>query len=105
MSSTDADSLAKARIAAKLKREKKAEATLARQKGKEQAKEARNKTILQEKNAMDQEQILLQKKIAKARKSLGVRANEPNPYGLERQIEQWRFEMYQRLGYVPNIFA
>ena len=38
------------------------------------------KIILQEKTAIDQEQILLQNKIAKARKSLGVRAKEPNPY-------------------------
>lgn len=105
MSATDGDSLTKARIAAKLKREKKAAATLARQKGKEQAQEARNKIILQEKTAIDQEQILLQNKIAKARKSLGVRAKEPNPYGLERQIEQWRFEMYLRLGHVSNTYA
>ncbi len=91
------DGLAKAREALKLKREKKAAATLARKKGKELAEETRNNASQAEANAMEQERILMEAKIAKARKALGVRPKEPNPYGLERQIEQWRFEMYTRL--------
>ena len=52
--------------------------------------------------AMEREQILLESKIAKARKSLGVSPNQPNPYGLEWQIKQWRFEIHLRLGHVEK---
>jgi hypothetical protein len=91
------DPLAKARQAAKLKREKKAAAVLACQKGKIAASEARAIALQDYQDAVAKEQAALETKITQARKAMGVRKNESNPIGLQLQIEQWRNEMLLRL--------
>ena len=91
------DPIAKARQAAKLKREKKAAAVLACQKGKIAASESRAKALQDYEDAVAEEQIALETKITQARKAMGVRKNESNPLGLQLQIEQWRNEMLLRL--------
>jgi len=91
------DGLAAARAAAKLKREKKAEAIVARQKGKENADEERKKSKEEHDALVVQEDEILQKKIASARKAMGVRKNDPNPPELFRLIEDWKFESLRRI--------
>ena len=91
------DGLAAARAAAKLKREKKAEAIVARQKGKENADEERKKSKEEHDALVAQEDEILQKKIANARKAMGVRKNDPNPAELYRLIEDWKFEALRRI--------
>ena len=91
------DGLAAARAAAKLKREKKAEAIVARQKGKENADEERQKSKEEHDALVAEEEVILQKKIANARKAMGVRKNDPNPPELCRLIEDWRFESLRRI--------
>ena len=86
------DPLAAARAASKLKREKKAEAILARQKGKEKAQQEYEKAIEERNAIMWEEQAKLDKKIADARKAMGVRKNEENPPEIRRLIEDWRNE-------------
>jgi plasmid replication initiation protein len=91
------DTLASARAAAKLKREKKAASIVARQKGKEKAEEERMKAMLEHEALAEQERVILQEKIANARKAMGVRKNDPNPPELYRLIEEWKFESLRRL--------
>ena len=91
------DGLAGARAAAKLKRDKKAAAILARQKGKEEAEEKRKKSMEEHDALVTQEEEILQKKIANARKAMGVRKNDPNPPELFRLIEDWKFESLRRI--------
>ena len=86
--------LAKAREAARLKREKKAAAVLARQQGKIKAEEKRQEIADAYQVAWAKCAAELEAKISKARKALGVRNNEPNPIGLLRMIEQWKFEIF-----------
>lgn len=90
------DPLAAARAANKLKREKKAAASLARQKGKEKAQQEYEKAI-EERNAFFwEEQAKLENKIADARKAMGVRKKEANPPEIQRLIEEWRIESLLR---------
>lgn len=89
--------LEKARAAAKLKRDKKAAAMIARQEGKIQAEENREMAYQRHRDLFEQEQQQLEKKIATARKALGVRKNESNPIGIVRLIEQWKSEMLLRI--------
>lgn len=91
------DGLAAARAASKLKRDKKAAAIVARQKGKENADEERKKSMEEHDALVSQEDEILQKKIANARKAMGVRKNDPNPPELYRLIEDWKFESLRRL--------
>jgi hypothetical protein len=91
------DGLAAARAAAKLKRQKKAEAIVARQKGKENADEERKKSKEEHDALVVQEDEILQKKIANARKAMGVRKNDPNPRELYRLIEDWKIESLMRI--------
>jgi len=90
-------SLEKARAAAKLKRDKKAAATIARQEGKIQAGEKREMAHQTYQEMVEQERLQLEKKIATARKAMGVRKNESNPIGIARMAEQWQNEMLVRL--------
>jgi hypothetical protein len=46
---------------------------------------------------VEQEQQQLEKKIAAARKAMGVRKNESNPIGIARLAEQWKSEMLVRM--------
>ncbi len=88
------DRLAKAREAQKLKREKKAAAVQAQQQGKIKAEEKRQEIADAYQIAWAKCAAELETKISKARKALGVRKNEPNPIGLSRLIEQWKFEIF-----------
>ena len=90
------DPLAAARAAIKLKRQKQADAIVSRQKGKQKAQEEYQKAI-EERNAFFwEEQAKLDKKIAGARKAMGVRKNESNPPEICRLIEDWRNEFLLR---------
>ncbi len=89
--------LEKARAAAKLKREKKAAATTARQEGKIKAEEMREMANQIYRDMVEHEQQQLEKKIAAARKAMGVRKNESNPIGIARLAEQWKSEMLVRM--------
>ena len=91
------DGLAAARAAAKLKREKKAEAIVARQKGKENADEERKKSKEEHDALVAQEDEILQKKIANTRKAMGVRKNDPNSQEVCKLIEDWQFESLRRI--------
>ena len=91
------DRLAAAREAAKLKREKKAAAILARANGKVNAAEKRAKAAEELEVLFERERKLVLDKIAIARKALGVRKNEDNPVGILRQIEQWKMESLLRI--------
>jgi len=91
------DGLAAARAAIKLKREKKAEAILARQKGKKKAQEEFEKKVKERKSMMLEEQAKLEKKIAQVRKAMGVRKNEDNPPEIGRLIEDWKNEALMRI--------
>ncbi len=91
------DRLAKAREAAKLKREKKAAAILARANGKVIAAEKRARATEELEILFEQERALVLDKIARARKALGVRKNEENPIGITRLIEQWKMESLLRI--------
>ena len=88
--------LAKAREAARLKREKKAVAVLARQQGKIKAEERAQELAQQRYEVAWAKQAELDGKIVKARKALGVRKNDPHPSGLLQLIEQWKFEIFYR---------
>jgi hypothetical protein len=90
------DPLAAARAASKLKRQKKADAILARQKGKEKAQQEYQKKIEERNSFFWEEEAKLQKKIAIARKAMGVRKNEENPPEIHRLIETWRNEALLR---------
>ena len=89
--------LEKARAAAKLKREKKAAATIARQEGKIKADEKRETANQAYQDIVEMEQQQLEKKIAAARKDMGVRKNESNPISIARLAEQWKTEMIVRI--------
>lgn len=86
--------LQKAREAARLKREKKAAALVARQHGKIKANEERTQALLDWRQKAWQKEVELQDKISKARKALGIRKNEPNTPGLSHQIEEWKFQIW-----------
>jgi hypothetical protein len=92
-----ASPLEKARAAAKLKRDQKAAATIARQEGKIKAEEKREIAYQTYRDMVEQEQQQLEKKIAAARKAMGVRKNESNPIGIARLAEQWKSEMLLRI--------
>ena len=92
-----ASPLDKARVAAKLKREKKAAAIVARAAGKVKADEERAKADEEHQIVLEKERLLLEKKIAAARKAMGVRKNDPNPASIGQQIEQWRMESLMRI--------
>ena len=92
-----ASPLDKARAAAKLKREKKAAAIVARAAGKVKADEERTKADEEHQIVLEKERLLLEKKIAGARKAMGVRKNEQNPASIGQQIEQWRIESLMRI--------
>ena len=92
-----ASPLDKARVAAKLKREKKAAAIVARAAGKAKAEEERTKADDEHQIVLEKERLLLEKKIAAARKAMGVRKNEQNPASIGQQIEQWRMESLMRI--------
>lgn len=81
-----------ARAARKLKQEKKAAAIVARQKAREKAQLEYEKAIEQRNTMMREEETKLEKKIAIARKAMGVRKNEENPPEIRRLIEDWRNE-------------
>ena len=83
--------------AAKLKREKKAAAILARANGKIIAAEKRAKASEELEILFEKERKLVLDKIAAARKALGVRKNENNPIGILRLIEQWKMESLLRI--------
>ena len=89
--------LDKARIAAKLKREKKAAAIVARAAGKVKADEERAKADQEHQIVLEKERLLLENKIAAARKAMGVRKNDQNPASIGQQIEQWRMESLMRI--------
>ena len=92
-----ASPLDKARVAAKLKREKKAAAIVARAAGKVKADEERAKADEEHQIVLEKERLLLEKKIAAARKAMGVRKNDQNPASIGQQIEQWRMESLMRI--------
>jgi hypothetical protein len=91
------DRLAAARAAAKLKREKKAAAILARVNGKANAAEKRAKAAEELEILFEKERKLVLDKITKARKALGVHKNEDNPIGITRLIEQLKMESLRRI--------
>jgi hypothetical protein len=91
------DRLAAARAAAKLKREKKAAAILARANGKVNAAEKRANASAELEILIEQERVIVLGKIAAARKALGVRKNEDNPVGFASLIEQWKMESLRRI--------
>lgn len=86
-----------ARAAAKLKREKKASAVLARAAGKTAAAEKRAAEETAFAEVMALERTALEKKIASTRKAMGVRKNEENPASLCRLIGEWESEMMLRM--------
>lgn len=94
---TTTDRLAPAREAAKLKREKKKAAILARANGKRIAAEKKAKAREELEILFEQERTLVLDKITRARKALGVRKNEENPIGITRLIEQWKMEAFLRI--------
>ena len=96
VSNVRSEQLAVARAAAKLKREKKADAIIARQKGKEKATEQREMQRQEWLSFMDNERAMIDKKVAQVRKAMGVHKNEDNPIEIHRLIEQWRFESLKR---------
>ena len=75
------------------KREKKAAAVLARAAGKAAAEERRaaDQAVWDEAVRKGREEI--EKKIAIARKAMGVRKNESNPASIHQMISQWESEM------------
>jgi len=75
------------------KREKKAAAVLARAAGKAAAQERRaaDQAVWDEAVRKGREEI--EKKIANARKAMGVRKNESNPASIHQMISQWESEM------------
>ena len=90
------DPLATARAASKLKRQKKADAIVARQKGKEKAQQEYQKAIEERNVFFWEEEAKLKKKIAIARKAMGVLKNEENPPEIRRLIEDWRIQSLLR---------
>lgn len=86
-----------ARAAAKLKREKKAAAVLARAAGKAAAVERRAAEEAAFAEMAAKERAALEKKIASTRKAMGVRKNEENPASLCRLIGEWESEMMLRM--------
>lgn len=92
-----ASPLDKAQVAAKLKREKKTAAIVARAAGKVKADEERAKADEEHQIVLEKERLLLEKKIAAARKAMGVRKNDQNPASIGQQIEQWRMESLMRI--------
>jgi len=97
------DRLAAARASAKLIRDKKAAAVLARAEGKVKAAEQRAKAAEEYENLVEKENAILLSKIAKARKAMGVRKNEENPSGIRQMIENWKWESYMRTGAYAGI--
>ena len=91
------DRLAAAREAARLKREKKTAAVLARANGKVNAAEKRAKAAEELEILFEKERALVHDKITRARKALGVRKNEDNPAGFASLIEQWKMESLRRI--------
>jgi hypothetical protein len=77
--------------AAALKREKKAAAVLARAAGKVAAAERRAAEEEVWRNAVRTGREEIEKKIAIARKAMGVRKNEKNPASICAMISQWEF--------------
>lgn len=75
------------------KREKKAAAVLARAAGKVAAAEKRAADEAAWQAAVRKGREVIEKKIASARKAMGVRKNEPNPASICSMISQWEFEM------------
>ena len=86
------DRLAAARAAAKLKREKKAAAVIACKNGKERVAKEREMEQQRWLSFMDEERVIMDKKVAKVRKAMGVRKNEDNPVEILRLMEQWKIE-------------
>lgn len=75
------------------KREKKASAVLARAAGKVAAAEKRAADDAAWQSAVRKGREVIEKKIATARKAMGVRKNEANPPSINSMISQWEFEM------------
>jgi len=92
-----ASPLDKARTAAKLKREKKTAAILARADGKVKAMKEQARADEEHQMVIEKERLLLEKKIAVARKAMGVRKNDANPATMSHLIEQWRMESLMRI--------
>ena len=89
VASAGVDHLAAARAAAALNRQKKADASDARTKGKIAAAEAREKKAVEfEKDRKEAREELLAK-IARTRKAMGIRKNEENPAALGQMIREW----------------
>jgi len=75
------------------KREKKATAVLARAAGKVAAAEKRAADEAEWQSAVRKGRESIEKKVASARKAMGVRKNEANPASICGMISRWEFEM------------
>jgi len=92
-----ASPLSKARAAAQLKQQKKAAAIVARAAGKVKAAEEQARVDEEHQILVEKERLLVDKKIAAARKAMGVRKNDENPASIRQLIEQWRMESLMRI--------
>ena len=97
VASASVDRLTAARAAAALKRQKKADASDARAKGKIAAAEARDKKASEFEDDRKSEREAVLAKIARTRKAMGIRKNEENPASLRKLIEEWDNEARLRL--------
>jgi hypothetical protein len=75
------------------KREKKAAAVLARTAGKAAAAERRAADQAAWDQAVKKGREAIEKKVAAARKAMGVRKNEANPASICTMISKWEFDM------------
>ena len=83
--------------AAVLKREKKTATTAARLAGKVAVAEKRATTEAAWTEGLRKGREAIEKKVQAARKAMGLRKNEPNPYGIRDMKDKWEFEMMMAL--------
>ena len=88
--------------AAALKREKKAAGVAARRAGKVAAAERRAAADSAWDALVRDERAAIEKKVASARKAMGVRKNEETPDSIIRLISVWESEMFIRLSGVRS---
>lgn len=99
---TSVKSVSAAAAAAALKREKKAAGVAARRAGKVAAAERRAAADSAWDALVRDERAAIEKKVASARKAMGVRKNEETPDSIIRLISVWEGEMFIRLSGVRS---
>ena len=99
---TSVKSVSAAAAAAALKREKKAAGVAARRAGKVAAAERRAAADSAWDALVRDERAAIEKKVASARKAMGVRKNEETPDSIIRLISVWESEMFIRLSGVRS---